>query len=616
MDPIIGEEPRSDHDKKVNFDLEESLSLDDIELQPELTRNKSSYIIDQAETESTMIRSIESRRGSLIRTMSNIKFSTRADALIYRGQLLGVNDYIFLRTIGQGSFAEVKVATKSSMFRQNKDLYAVKMIAKKLCMDRKELSSMKKRGGSPPPERPSSSPPAKPTHRRSLSLTSSPPRDISSKPSWALHLPEEVLQEISILSSLKHPNLVNLIEVMDSDDSKYLYLVMDFVQLGPVMVYRQSTDSYICKLTDGVMLEGTASRMFRDIVDVLSYLHVNHIAHRDIKPDNILLDASGKIKITDFGVSNHFSLENLKAPKSLRVLPHSESRGRIKETEGTYSFYSPEMCTEGLESHSAYMADVWAASVCLWIFIFGKHPFQKPDIAALFHAIQHEEAVMSHPVSPELADLFRHILKKNPHDRLSLVEIERHCWVLGVPATNKQMVLSPEVAIVDEELKAKVPSQMMSKIKNWVSAAKSSIATRKVSRPSEDFTSVVEIAEQNVEEARRELAVHSLSDIMKLKKAAQRAKGAVKLRKNNQKRVVENLPNFKCWTQTAKKTVNARHDKIARQLDKHIRQMVEKSQKKMAKMKKGENGPDGSDSDFSFGGSSDSDICDSDESST
>lgn len=182
------------------------------------------------------------------------------------------------------------------------------------------------------------------------------------------------------------------------------------------MVYRQSTDSYICKLTDGVMLEGTASRMFRlatshlsddiscegvilfiyviswlhrDIVDVLSYLHVNHIAHRDIKPDNILLDASGKIKVSaqyqwfnmfpDVFIADTLEDHRLWSVKSFQfgksessqelacTAPLRESRKNQRNRRcgcfnssrllfshssatGTYSFYSPEMCTEGLES--------------------------------------------------------------------------------------------------------------------------------------------------------------------------------------------------------------------------------------------------------------------------
>lgn len=187
---------------------------------------------------------------------------------------------------------------------------------------------------------------------------------------------------------LVHPNLVQLAEIIDDDSSRMLYLVMEFCELGPVMQYNPSTSRFTSKLTGGVLLEGSASHIFNQLLSGLAYLHLNHIAHRDIKPDNMLIGIDGVLKISDFGVSSHFAEEKSKLSVGLRQLARSKSRGAVNKTEGTYIFWSPEMCQESASKYSAYMSDIWAASVCLWIFIFGRVPWFNPDVLQLFHLIR------------------------------------------------------------------------------------------------------------------------------------------------------------------------------------------------------------------------------------
>lgn len=127
-------------------------------------------------------------------------------------------------------------------------------------------------------------------------------------------------------------------------------------------------------------------------------------------------------------MSNHFVQERQKAAVSLKTLARSQSRGAVSKTEGTFPFYSPEMCKENSTSYSAYMADIWAATICLWIFVFGKMPFYHRDVLRLFAMIRTEDPIMPHAVSPgnllrpvgkfftvqtELAHLFQCLLQKD-----------------------------------------------------------------------------------------------------------------------------------------------------------------------------------------------------------
>jgi serine/threonine protein kinase len=186
-------------------------------------------------------------------------------------------------------------------------------------------------------------------------------------------LPDEILQEITILASLSHPHLVNLIEIIDSDNSNFLYLVMEYMQvrwerrkavcLSPCLSVTWFRDVHYSEYDDAFCIyapydydhttagtgDGASSRRRerlhmqadrgsdaggngqqnvpvcatprhltrtnhalasqntpynhsprRDIIDVLAYLHVNHIAHRDVKPENLLLDITGNIKVSKY----------------------------------------------------------------------------------------------------------------------------------------------------------------------------------------------------------------------------------------------------------------------------------------------------------------------------
>ena len=105
-----------------------------------------------------------------------------------------------------------------------------------------------------------------------------------------------------------------------------------------------------------------AGQYLMDIASGLRYLHLHHIAHRDLKPDNVLLGQNGHCKIADFGVAHHFE-EEATSPCSLRSLERSHSRAQIGETQGTYCFWAPEML-EANKKFNAYACDLWATGVC------------------------------------------------------------------------------------------------------------------------------------------------------------------------------------------------------------------------------------------------------------
>lgn len=102
---------------------------------------------------------------------------------------------------------------------------------------------------------------------------------------------------------LVHPNIVQLLEIINSPDSQHVYLVLEYVDGGPIMKYNTLTRQFTYRLTGSTMGESTARRSYQDLLAGITFMHSHHIAHRcrghhlnppiihrDLKPDNLLVD--------------------------------------------------------------------------------------------------------------------------------------------------------------------------------------------------------------------------------------------------------------------------------------------------------------------------------------
>jgi serine/threonine protein kinase len=150
---------------------------------------------------------------------------------------------------------------------------------------------------------------------------------------------------------------------------------------------------------------------------------------RDLKPENILVTLDGDIKVVDFGVSHDFGTETINSPNI--------SAGLVRDTKGSWPFWSPEMIdNQSANAYSAYSADVWAAGVCLWIFVYGTLPFWAPGPSHLPDPIfdQILSSKFSPPKfpsrrSPELCDLLLNIFTVNPSSRPSFHDLSSYSWL-------------------------------------------------------------------------------------------------------------------------------------------------------------------------------------------
>lgn len=168
---------------------------------------------------------------------------------------------------------------------------------------------------------------------------------------------KKVMQEFSILKQIRHPSVIQLYETFES--TKHILFVIELCCGGDLL-------SYVRKKKK--LSEPMSKSIFKNLIDGLNYCHSKGVLHRDIKLDNILLNAAGHIKICDFGVS-----------KQVR-------EGEIMtEQSGTPAYIAPEILRD--KGYEGFAVDVWSAGVVLYAMLYGTVPFKANDMKLLHKLI-------------------------------------------------------------------------------------------------------------------------------------------------------------------------------------------------------------------------------------
>ena len=128
---------------------------------------------------------------------------------------------------------------------------------------------------------------------------------------------EQIVREISVMRLVRHPNVVQIREVMATRSR--IFVVMEYVRGGELFA----------KVAKGRLREDQARRYFQQLISAVDYCHSRGIAHCDIKPDNLLLDDAGNLKVSDFGLSA--------LPDQLR------QDGLLHTSCGTPAYVAPEV---------------------------------------------------------------------------------------------------------------------------------------------------------------------------------------------------------------------------------------------------------------------------------
>jgi serine/threonine-protein kinase len=194
---------------------------------------------------------------------------------------------------------------------------------------------------------------------------------------------------------LQHPNIVSVYDSGRHDD--VAYLVMEFVQGDDLKQHLDGGRRYSLQESLGIV---------RDLLAALDYAHRQNIVHRDVKPANLLVEASGRVKLTDFGVA--------------RIQDSGEATRTKGSMVGTLKYMSPEQ-VQGLPVDAR--ADLFAAGIVLYQLLTGKRPFDGDSEFAIIQQIVSQHPAAPSSINPQLPPaldgLVARALSKQRDDRFA-----------------------------------------------------------------------------------------------------------------------------------------------------------------------------------------------------
>ncbi|XP_040457681.1 MAP/microtubule affinity-regulating kinase 3 isoform X14 [Falco naumanni] len=233
---------------------------------------------------------------------------------------------------------------------------------------------------------------------------------------------QKLFREVRIMKILNHPNIVKLFEVIETE--KTLYLIMEYASGGEVFDYL---------VAHGRMKEKEARAKFRQIVSAVQYCHQKHIVHRDLKAENLLLDADMNIKIADFGFSNEFTVGN-----------------KLDTFCGSPPYAAPELF-QG-KKYDGPEVDVWSLGVILYTLVSGSLPFDGQNLKELRERVLRGKYRIPFYMSTDCENLLKRFLVLNPTKRGTLEQIMKDRWInAGHEEDELKPFVEPELDISDQK---------------------------------------------------------------------------------------------------------------------------------------------------------------------
>jgi len=206
-------------------------------------------------------------------------------------------------------------------------------------------------------------------------------------------------REIRILKQVKHPNVIECFEVIETETN--WYMIMELISGGELLDY----------IDDRAWVsEKEASKFFTQIIAGVKYLHKTGIYHRDLKLENIMLDSSLNVKIVDFGLSAF------------------DEGKELKRQCGSIHYIAPEVL-QG--PYNGAKADIWSCGVIFYAMVTGEMPFQddSEETAAIFEKILNEDLHLPGHLTDSCKSLIKRILCRDPLERISLTDLENHSFL-------------------------------------------------------------------------------------------------------------------------------------------------------------------------------------------
>ncbi|KAL1832442.1 hypothetical protein DCAR_0102447 [Daucus carota subsp. sativus] len=210
-----------------------------------------------------------------------------------------------------------------------------------------------------------------------------------------------LVREVAAMRKLNdHPNILNLHEVMATKSK--IYLVMELAEGGELFAQISRR---------GKMNESVARRYFQQLISALRFCHANGVAHRDLKPQNLLLDKQGTLKVSDFGLS---------------ALPDQAKNGLLYTACGTPAYTAPEVVRRS--GYDGAKADAFSCGVILFVFLSGFLPFDDANLGNMYKRIYKREVVFPNWISKGARNVIYKLLDPNPNTRMTMEGVMSTNW--------------------------------------------------------------------------------------------------------------------------------------------------------------------------------------------
>ncbi|KAM9958326.1 hypothetical protein ACTFIW_001188 [Dictyostelium discoideum] len=217
---------------------------------------------------------------------------------------------------------------------------------------------------------------------------------------------DSLMDEVNVLTKVKHQNIISIKEVFETQ--KNLYLVLELVTGGELF------DKIV---SERKFQEDTCRYILKQLCDSVRYLHSNGIAHRDLKPENILLATPNSflLKISDFGLSRAM-----------------DEGTYMKTMCGTPQYVAPEILTKGEREGYGKSVDLWSIGVITYILLCGFPPFGDPQTKDFFEKIKNGGFSFPSPYWDEISDeaksLIKNLIKVDVEKRFTIDQALNHPW--------------------------------------------------------------------------------------------------------------------------------------------------------------------------------------------
>lgn len=211
---------------------------------------------------------------------------------------------------------------------------------------------------------------------------------------------KHLYREGQIHGMMDHPNIIKLLHVFENEGG--YYMVTELAPGGEVLDYI---------VAHRHLNEKETRKLIRQLASGVEYMNRMGVVHRDLKAENLLLDANLNLQIIDFGLSNAM-----------------EGPAQFLETQcGSPSYSAPELLAGEAYTHDV---DVWSIGVNMYAMLTGKLPYPGEDIPKLYPLMMNDQFPMPPKLSAGCKDLLAQLLKGSPADRIKIACVLEHEWIV------------------------------------------------------------------------------------------------------------------------------------------------------------------------------------------